>query len=44
MTLSQIAGRLGCAAVQDAAPELVERYAPGHGPHSRPGAFWMRRR
>ncbi|MCW3023837.1 MAG: hypothetical protein JWR30_3159 [Conexibacter sp.] len=35
---------LGCAAVQDAAPELVERYAPGHGPHSRPGAFWMRRR
>jgi hypothetical protein len=35
---------LGCAAVQDARPELVERYAPGHGPQSRPGAFWMRRR
>lgn len=35
---------LGCAAVQDAYPELVARHAPGHGPDARPGAFWMRRR
>jgi hypothetical protein len=36
---------LGCAAVQDAYPELVVRYvSEPHGPQNRPGAFWMRRR
>jgi hypothetical protein len=36
---------LGCAAVQDARPELVSRYASEpHDPGNRPGAFWIRRR
>ena len=36
---------LGCAAVQDARPELVGRFvSEPHGPGNRPGAFWIRRR